>query len=544
MRSGNWRNEFFICRGMTGSGRKGKYRSLFSVRKRKKKSRQAGLKGRRGSAVVLLCILFVTIAGALAATYEAADRKAAINLSEAAFDSAGRSILACYDKPLFERYGIFAFEGDEDKTEKRLKKIAELSVGTPRVAGCRVDKVEAEQAAYALTDPDNLMLQIREITKRSAVVDVLGSLKEEASTAEDKVKEKKQAENKAKELEEEREEAKRRAEEAVERARQAAEEDGDQEAVEAASSAELSEIEDAEKVQNDLKARADSITGEKNSYDSEGRSLKNGRVSESLPSAAAGCKEKRAYAGGSVLKDLSEDGTGEALGDDLITTGYIESYFRNELDEDSADDHFFRCEVEYILYGCMSDEENYKKAYHSIFAVRTAVNTAYLYMDPEKSALILATAEAMTPGPFAPLTQVLLTLAWAAVESENDMKNLEAGNGVPLIKNSATWMTDIDGAAKGASGGEDYIPVPGDSHMTYSRYLDMLLLTLDRDTKLYRIMDLIQINLKGTERADFTMSDHFTGLALKAEIAKKSHAVGVVDSTAEINMIHTYLTGG
>ena len=544
MRSENWRNEIVACRGTTGSGRTGKQGNLFSGR-RKKKSGQTGLKGRRGSAVVLLCILFVTIAGALAVTYEAADRKAAINLSEAAFDSAGRSILACYDKPLFERYGIFAFEGDEDKTEKRLKKIAEQAVETPEVAGCRVEKVEVEQAAYSLTDPDNLMLQIREITKRSSVVDILGSLKEDVSTAEDKVKEKEQAKNKADELEKEREEAKRKAEEAVEKARQAAEEAGDEEAVEAASSSpELSEIENAEKVQNELKERADSIKGEKSGYDSEGRSLKNGRVSESLPSAVAGCKEKRAYAGGSVLKDLSEDGAGEALGDDLISTGYIESFFRNELDEDSADDHFFRCEVEYILYGCMSDEENYKKAYHSIFAVRTAVNTAYLYMDPEKSALILATAEAMTPGPFAPLTQILLTLAWAAVESENDMKNLEAGNGVPLIKNSATWMTDIDGAAKGAASGEDYIPIPGDSPMTYSRYLDMLLLTLDRDTKLYRIMDLIQINLKGTERADFTMSDHFTGLALKAEVAKKSHAAGVVDSSAEINMIHTYLTGG
>lgn len=501
--------------------------------------------GRKGSAVVLLCILFVTITGALAVTYEAADRKAALCMSEAVFDSAGRSILACYDKDLFDRYGIFAFEGDEERTEKRLEKIADVSFKTPKIAGCTLEKVEAEQAAYALTDPDNLMMQIREVVKRAAVVDILGSLKEEASTAGDKLKEKDQAKETAKELEEEREEAKRRAEEAVEKSVQAAEEAGEEAAEEAASaSAELSEIENAEKVQNELKERADSITGEADSYDSEGRSLKNGRVSDSLPSAAAGCKEKSAYSGGSVLHDLSEDGAGDALGDDLVTAGYIESYFRNELDADSADENFFRCEVEYILYGCMSDEENYKKAYHSIFAVRTAANTAYLYIDPEKYALTLTTAEAMTPGPFAPLTQILLILAWAAIEAENDMKNLEDGNGVPLIKSSATWMTDIDGAAKGVSSGEDYLPIPGNSHMTYSRYLDIFLLTLDRDTKLYRIMDLMQINLKGTVREEFTMSDHYTGMSVKAEISKKSHAVGVVDSSAEINMTHTYLTGG
>ena len=79
--------------------------------------------------------------------------------------------------------------------------------------------------------------------------------------------------------------------------------------------------------------------------------------------------------------------------------------------------------------------------------------------------------------------------------------------------------------------------------MTYSRYLDLLLLTLERDTKMYRMMDLIQINLKGTVRGDFTMADHYTGFALKAEIRKKSHAVGVMNSSAEINMTHTYLTG-
>lgn len=72
----------------------------------------------------------------------------------------------------------------------------------------------------------------------------------------------------------------------------------------------------------------------------------------------------------------------------------------------------------------------------------------------------------------------------------------------------------------------------------------MFLMIIKRDTKLYRIMDLIQINLKGTVREDFTFADHFTGFVLKSEIGKKSHAVGVRNSTADINMTHTYLTGG
>ena len=499
---------------------------------------------RKGSAVVLLCILFITLTGALAIIYEASDRKAAVSLGEAAFDNAGRSVLACYDRELFERYGMFAFEGDEEKTEQRLEKIAKASIEHTRIGRCRVHDVDAEQSAYCLADPDNLMIQVREISKRSFAVDVLESLKDDLRTAGESVRDKDREKDKIRELEQEREQAKQQAAEAVEASKAAEENEGGREEafLESDASVELEDIKKAEKLQNDLKERARSIQDEPGSYHG-GRVLRNGRISDSLPSVSAGCREGSAFTGGTVLRDLSQDGAENAAGDDLATLAYIEHYFRCEHDADSADRSFFRGETEYILYGCPSDEENYRKAYHSIFTVRTAVNTVYLYTDGEKSSLILAAAESMTPGPFAPLTQLLLTTLWAAAEAGNDMKNLEDGRGVPMLKSSISWMTDLDSVVNGASGGETYIPIPGDSQMTYSRYLDLLLLTLERDTKMYRMMDLIQINLKGTVRGDFTMADHYTGFALKAEIRKKSHAVGVMNSSAEINMTHTYLTG-
>ena len=524
-------------------------RLILSRNNRRRKATETKKKqyGRRGSAVVLLCILFISLCGALAVTYEAAERKAAVCVAEAAFDSAGRSMLACFDKELFDRYGVLAFQGDEEKTGQCLEKLAKASIETTKVAGCKVKNVVAEQSAYALSEPDNLIVQLQDITKRAAVVDALGGLKEDLGTAGEKVKDKDQAKEKILELENEREEAKRNAKEAVESARAAVEagenaEEGPEE-VFGNASAELEEIERAENVQNDLKQRAEGLTGELSDYDGNGRNLKNGRIADSLPSLSAGCQGRSAYAGGTVLNDLSGEESGSVMGDDLVTAAYIEGYFRNQWEADSEDKSFFRCETEYILYGEMSDEDNYRNVYRSIFVIRTAVNTAYLYMDAEKRSLILAAAEAMTPGPFAPLTQLLLTTVWAGVEAENDMKNLENGNGVPMMKNSATWMTDLDSAVHGTEG-IGYLPIPGDSPMKYSRYLDLLLLTLDRNTKLYRIMDLMQINLKGTVRGDFTVADHYTGFALRSEIGKKSHAVGIINATAEINMTHTYTAGG
>ena len=88
------------------------------------KMNKRGLK--RGSVAVLLTILFVTLMAALSAIYEAADRKAAVSMAEAAFEIAGRSVLSCYDKELHDRYSLFAFEADERTVEKRLKELDDL----------------------------------------------------------------------------------------------------------------------------------------------------------------------------------------------------------------------------------------------------------------------------------------------------------------------------------------------------------------------------------------------------------------------------------
>ena len=61
----------------------------------------------------------------------------------------------------------------------------------------------------------------------------------------------------------------------------------------------------------------------------------------------------------------------------------------------------------------------------------------------------LSLAESLTPGPLAPLTQLLIIAAWSSLESYNDMKNLEAGNRIPLMKSSATWKISLSSVRSG-----------------------------------------------------------------------------------------------
>ena len=86
-----------------------------------------------------------------------------------------------------------------------------------------------------------------------------------------------------------------------------------------------------------------------------------------------------------------------------------------------------------------------------------------------------------------------------------------------------------------------YITIPGNHIEKYGKYLDMLLMTVSKNTKLYRIMDLIQINMKGSVRQDFMIADHYTGFIMNADVSKKSHASIAPSSSADIRMTHTYI---
>ncbi len=491
---------------------------------------------RRGTAVVLLSILFVSLAAALCVIYEASDRKAAVSMAESAFELAGRSVLSAYDKELQERYGLFAIEESEESVGKRVKSLAGSSLEHSVMAKSYVDSVDIEETAYSLGSPDNLMMQISAMSESLALTESLRGLEDEFHTAGDRIEEQESTEDLLKRLEQEKEEAKKMLRDQAAAAE--SEEGVDGESTGLSAQETERQIQNADKVQNQLKEQKKQYSADPE-ISSSGRTLRNGHVSDSLPSVSAGCKNRFAFSGAGKLRDLRRNGLGASSRDALFRLVYIEHYFGNALSED-GDSTFFHNETEYILYGAMADEENYKKAYRAIFAIRTAVNTAYLYTDAEKRNAVLAAAEALTPGAFAPLTQLLIMTAWSAAEARNDMQNLLHFKGVPVSKSSGTWMIDLDSVVNGSLQ-DGYIEIPGSSRMTYDRYLDLLLMTLDSETQLYRIMDLIQINMKGAVRSDFTIADHMTGFELSASIRKESHAAGIPDSSSTIRMTHTYL---
>lgn len=153
-------------------------------------------------------------------------------------------------------------------------------------------------------------------------------------------------------------------------------------------------------------------------------------------------------------------------------------------------------EMEYLLAGKNRDADNLKAVVNRLLLMREGMNYLYLLHDREKceEALLLATAIASAfgqPELAEPVKHAIL-LAWAYAESISDVRILLDGGKIAPVKTKSQWRTSLDhlsGDYQGEAGGKDSRDQKG---LTYTQYLQLMLLT-ERDEKInYRAMDLIE----------------------------------------------------
>ena len=130
------------------------------------------------------------------------------------------------------------------------------------------------------------------------------------------------------------------------------------------------------------------------------------------------------------------------------------------------------------------------------------------------------------------------------MEAENDLRILEAGERVPLIKQDDNWAISLenvlaldfsgDDANEGNGGGEE-AGVPADplqsgfirpqtiEGQNYEAYLKIFVAALPQETRVLRMMDLMQINLKYLYNESFLLADYYTGLHYTLRINGKAY---------------------
>ena len=167
-------------------------------------------------------------------------------------------------------------------------------------------------------------------------------------------------------------------------------------------------------------------------------------------------------------------------------------------------------ELEYLLAGKDIDEQNFTQVVEELIAVREGLNFIYLLGDSEKRAQAKTLAMAVVGGsgllPLVSITSFLILGVWAFGEAVADVQTLLSGGKVPLIKGRGDWNLSLEGLLDFARKGRMEGMGRNEKGLTYEQYLTIFLLPVPGTQLLYRMMDIMEMNLS-QEQPGFRMAD-------------------------------------
>lgn len=176
---------------------------------------------------------------------------------------------------------------------------------------------------------------------------------------------------------------------------------------------------------------------------------------------------------------------------------YLEEHFSNYVKQDQTNPLSY--EMEYLLAGKETDEENLEWVAKKLLSIRIGINYAYLLTDETKLAeteliaggicTILAAPEATE------LVKQALLFFWSYGESIMDLRALYRGKKVPMVKNVESWQLQLSNLIQGGVNEGMAMEAEGDNGITYEAYLRALLVAADTDKICMRALDLLEVNL-------------------------------------------------
>ena len=184
-------------------------------------------------------------------------------------------------------------------------------------------------------------------------------------------------------------------------------------------------------------------------------------------------------------------------------------------------------QAEYILAGKECDMDNLKDVVQRLLVFREVSNCIYLFSDAAKvgEAAALATSICSAVGAMTLIEPVKWTLlfAWAYAEAIYDVKQLLAGGNVPVIKTAKTWHYSLSGmlAAETEQVSKETVSSVKEG-LSYEEYLRLFLATEKRDKKVYRMMDIAQMDVrKNSGFKEFHLSHCVDLLVMEAVVGSK-----------------------
>lgn len=170
-----------------------------------------------------------------------------------------------------------------------------------------------------------------------------------------------------------------------------------------------------------------------------------------------------------------------------------------------------RYQIEYILGGKDGDLDNLRTVAKKLLLIREGVNFAHLLADGSKRSQAGALATAIASGflipPAAVVIEGALLLCWAFAESVLDVRELFAGGKIPLVKNASQWQLSLENLPY-LLDGLDSVRRSSDDGMTYEDYLQIMLLGVEKETKVKRAMDMVELSVRTVSGREGFCLDH------------------------------------
>ena len=223
------------------------------------------------------------------------------------------------------------------------------------------------------------------------------------------------------------------------------------------------------------------------------------------------------------IDQLREPLSQDSLTSELPVILYAVKYFHCLTDISKKEGTKY--EIEYLIAGKDTEKENLGDVFWKLIAFRFLTNTACVYKDPvkQKEALLLATSILGITGlpPVVSTAKNLLLLALAYGESIIDVRNLSESKKVPVTKEPSNWQLSFSDLAT-----LNCKRKPVDQGMKYEDYLFLLLLMQkDKRQKYFRMMDLIEQNVK-RKVTDFKLDQCISSYKITQNIRLKRLGFG------------------
>lgn len=187
-------------------------------------------------------------------------------------------------------------------------------------------------------------------------------------------------------------------------------------------------------------------------------------------------------------------------------------------------------QTEYILSGKSADLDNLKSVVYKLLGIRAAANLIHLLSSEEKCMMaetMAAIIAALLTVPEAePILTGILILTWAMAESLYDVSVLLKGGRVPLLKTERDWYYSLEAIFNFCGIVEEKEEKNG---LSYKDYLRVMLALQDKETTTYRLMDIMEMDIRKTPgNENFRMDgciDSLTASVTYQGTDKKSYSI-------------------